>query len=120
MCSRFVASSIIGQIVNAQIADAAINYTKFANTIQPVGIVSTLPSPTGYTGPATVFNTSDGQLYRYIGSAFTASVPTNDLSGTITSTQIADNSISTPKLQAGSVTASQIAAASSGSFTAWL
>lgn len=104
------ASNIIGQIVTAQIADAAINFTKFANTIQPVALVSSLPSPTGYTGPKTLFNTSDGKLYRYTGTAFTAAVNTSDLSGTITTTQIADNSISTPKLQANSVTAGQIAA----------
>lgn len=104
------ASNIVGQIVNAQIADAAVSFTKFANTIQPVSVVSSLPSPIGYTGPKTVFNTGDGKLYRYNGSAFTAAVSTGDLSGTITSTQIADNSISTPKLQANSVTAAQIAA----------
>jgi hypothetical protein len=104
------ASNIVGQIVNAQIADAAVSFTKFANTIQPVSVVSSLPSPVGYTGPKTVFNTGDGKLYRYNGSAFTAAVNTSDLSGTITSTQIADNSISTPKLQANSVTAAQIAA----------
>ena len=103
------ASSIIGQIVNAQIADAAISFTKFANTIQPVSLVSTLPSPSGYTGPSTLFNTSDGKLYRYIGGSFTAAVPTTDLSGSITTTQITDNSISTAKLQANSVTATNIA-----------
>ena len=104
------ASNIIGQIVNAQIADAAVSFTKFANTIQPVSIVSSLPSPSGYTGPSTVFNTGDGKLYRYSGGAFTAAVAATDLSGAITTTQISDNSISSPKLQANSVTATQLAA----------
>lgn len=108
--TNILASNIIGQIVQAQIADASINTAKFAAGIQPVSIVSSLPSPSGYTGPRTVFNTGDSKLYRYDGAAFTVAVSTTDLSGTITNTQIADNSISTPKLQANVVTAAKIAA----------
>ncbi len=108
--TQIQAANIIGQIVGSQVQDAAINTAKFALGIQPVSIVSALPSPSGYTGPNTVFNTSDSKLYRYTGAAFVATVVTTDLTGTITTTQIADNSISTPKLQANSVTATQIAA----------
>jgi hypothetical protein len=108
--TNILASNIIGQIVQAQIADASINTAKFASGIQPVSVVSSLPSPSGYTGPRTIFNTSDSKLYRYDGAAFTTATATTDLSGTITNTQIADNSISTPKLQANAVTAAKIAA----------
>jgi hypothetical protein len=40
--------------------------------------------------------------------AWTAAVPTVDLTGQITNTQISDNSISTPKLQANAITAEKI------------
>lgn len=108
--TQILASNIIGQIVNSQVQDGAINTAKFALSIAPVSIVATLPSPSGYTGPTVVFNQADGKLYRYVSGAFTAAVPTTDLNGTITNTQIADNSISTPKLQANSISAGKIAA----------
>lgn len=108
--TQIQAANILGQIVGSQVQDGAINTAKFALSIQPVSIVSALPSPSGYTGPSTVFNTSDSKLYRYNGTAFTSATAAADVTGTITTTQIADNSISTPKLQANSVTASILAA----------
>jgi hypothetical protein len=103
------ASAITGQIISSQIANFAITTAQFASGLTPVEIVNTLPSTGNFTG-RTVFLTSDSQLYRYASGAFTKSVPTTNLSGTITSTQIADNSISTPKLQANCVAAGNIAA----------
>ena len=58
-----------------------ITAASFASGIEPVSIVSTLPSPTGYTGPSIVFLTTDSKLYRYNGTAWTAAVSTQDLSG---------------------------------------
>jgi len=55
----------------------------FAEGIEPVSIVDTLPSPTGYTGPSVVFLTSDNKLYRYNGTSFTAATSTQDLTGTL-------------------------------------
>lgn len=69
---------------------------------------------------------SDGKLYRYTGTAWTAAVPAVDitgnltsaqiasldaakLTGSISSTQITDGSISTPKLAAGAITTAKIA-----------
>lgn len=92
------------------LANGAVTTAKFASGIEPVAIVAALPSPSGYTGPKTVLLTTDGKLYRYVAGAWTAAVPTVDLVGQITSTQITDGAISTPKLAAGAVTASQIAA----------
>lgn len=108
--TQILASNIIGQIVASQVQDGAINTAKFATGIQPVSLVSSLPSPSGYTGPKVVFNTGDNKLYRYTGSAWTAAVAATDMTGQITTTQISDNSISSPKMQAGSVTAGTIAA----------
>lgn len=101
------ASAITGQIITSQIANLAITTAQFAASITPVEIVASLPVTGNFAG-RTVYLTSDAQLYRYNGSAFTKAVPATDITGTITSTQIADNSISTPKLQANSVAAGNI------------
>ena len=69
--------------------------------------------PSGYTsGDAgkLFFLTTNGKLYRWTGSAWTAAiVDLPDLSGQITTTQIADDAITTPKITAGAITASEIA-----------
>ncbi len=71
-------------------------------------IVSSLPSTGNFQGRL-VFLTTDNKLYRWTGSAWTAAVPTSDLTGTITETQIANDAITTPKIAANAVTASEIA-----------
>lgn len=65
------------------ITSGSVDLASFASGIEPVGIVSSLPSPTGYTGAQIVFNTTDNKLYRYTGTEWVASVPTTDLVGTI-------------------------------------
>lgn len=55
------------------------------------------------------FNTQDGKLYRWFNNAWTAAVPSVDITGTITATEILDNSVTTPKLVAGAVTANELA-----------
>lgn len=65
------------------ITAGSVDLASFASGIEPVGIVSSLPSPTGYTGAQVIFNTGDNKLYRYTGSAFTSAVATTDLSGTL-------------------------------------
>jgi len=58
-----------------------ITAASFASEIEPVSVVTGLPSPTGYDGPSVVFNTADNKLYRYNGTQFTAAISTQDLSG---------------------------------------
>lgn len=70
-------------------------------------IVSSLPMTGNFQGRL-VFLTTDNKLYRWTGTAWTAAVPTTDLTGTIIETQIANDSISTPKIKANAVTATQI------------
>jgi hypothetical protein len=91
-------------------------------------IVSSLPSSNLFAGRV-VFLTTDNKLYRYTGSAWTAVVPSTDitgqltdaqiaalaaakLTGQITTTQITDNAITTPKILAGAVTTAELAAGS--------
>ncbi len=107
--TQILASNIIGQIVGSQIQNSAINTAKFAAGITPVEIVGTLPVTANFQG-RTVFLTTDSKLYRYNGSIFTSVVAATDLTGQITTTQILDNAISTPKLLAGSVTTAKISA----------
>ena len=88
-----------GTIVEAQIAAEAISTAKFASGIRPVEIVSTLPA--AGTAGRVVFLTTDNKLYRDTGSTWTAAVPTTDLTGTVTGSQIADEAISTAKFASG-------------------
>lgn len=77
----------------------------FSQSLRPVEVVSALPSSGNFQG-RTVMLTSDNKLYRYTGSAWTSSVPSADISGTIADAQIAG--LSAGKLT-GQLTNSQIA-----------
>jgi hypothetical protein len=63
----------------------SITAASFASGVEPIAAVTTLPSPTGYTGPNIVFLTSDKKLYRYDSTVpeFTTLVKTTDISGTL-------------------------------------
>jgi hypothetical protein len=65
----------------------SITAASFASGVEPISAVTSLPSPTGYTGPSVVFNTGDSppKLYRYDSTVpeFTTLVKTADLSGTL-------------------------------------
>ena len=91
-----------GSIINS------IDISSFTDGNTGIQIVDTLPA-SGEEG-STVFLTTDSKLYRWTGSAWTAAVPTVDLVGQITETQISNDSISTPKLQANAVTSNEISA----------
>jgi hypothetical protein len=96
--------------VTGNLAAGAVQTANFASSIQPVSIVSALPAASGYTGPKVVFLTADGKMYRYSGGAWTTAIPSTDLTGQITGTQITDGSITTAKLGANAVTAGKIQA----------
>lgn len=63
----------------------SITAASFAAGVEPISAVTSLPSPTGYTGSSLVFLITDKKLYRYDSSVpeFTAAVATGDLAGTI-------------------------------------
>tara|TARA_R110000796_G_scaffold37353_2_gene94364 strand:+ start:9102 stop:13580 length:4479 start_codon:yes stop_codon:yes gene_type:complete len=63
----------------------AITAASFASGIEPISSVTSLPSPTGYTGPNIIFLTTDKKLYRYDSSVpeFTTLVNTADIDGTL-------------------------------------
>ena len=65
------------------ITAGSVDLASFASGIEPVSIVSSLPSPTGYTGAKVVFLTTDNKLYRYTGTEWTSATSATDISGTI-------------------------------------
>ena len=73
------------------ITSGSVDLASFASGIEPVGIVSSLPSPTGYTGAKVVFNTADNKLYRYTGTAWIASVPAADVEGALAAANFPSN-----------------------------
>lgn len=112
-----------GAVTAAKIADASISTAKFASGIEPVGIIAGTTVPTTKT---TNVITVNGKMYRWNGTAYVASVPavdvtgqltnaqlediaTTKLTGTISTTQIADNAITNLKLGPLAVDASKLA-----------
>ena len=82
-------------------------YTLFKDQgLYAIEDVSSLPGSGTFTGEK-VFNTTDGKLYSWTGTAWEATVGDVE-AGSITATEIADGAISTPKLAANSVIASKI------------
>ena len=65
------------------VTSVSVDLASFASGIEPIGIVSSLPNPVGYTGAQVVFNTSDNKLYRYTGTSWIASVPAADIDGAL-------------------------------------
>ena len=116
-----------------QISDGAVDITAFASGIQPVQVVSTLPSTASQGDMA--FLTTDNNLYRYNGSAWTkaitlaevgdsgalAALENIDLSyvtdagalaalSTVGSSQIDDDAITNAKIAVDAITSDVIAA----------
>ena len=112
--SAISAAKITGQLINSQISDAAITTAKFASSIEPITIVTSVP---GTKSTTTIFNTTTGKLYRWNGTAYVATVASTDISGTLLATQIA--SLTAAQIT-GQLTDSQIAALSASKVTGQL
>ena len=77
-------------------------------------IVASLPGTNLFQGRVVYLTTLDGvnepdKLYRYNGSAWVATIPAVDISGTVGTAQIAASAITAGKIAAGAVVASAIA-----------
>lgn len=100
------------------IDDGAITVAKFAAGITMPEVVSSLGAATPGEGNLAVL-TTDGKLYRYHSGAWTAAVPTVDLTGQIATAQIAvgavtsaiiaNDAVQTANIAALAVTAAQVA-----------
>lgn len=96
-----------GAVTNTKLAPGAIDSTKFADGVEPVTIVTTPTLPTTKSTTTIVWQ---GKLYRWDGTAYTASVGAVDIDGKLVSTQISDNAIASNHVQANAITAGKIAA----------
>lgn len=99
--------------------DLVLDRGNFPPDLKPVEVLTSLPTTGNYEGRV-VMLLSDGKIYRYSNGSFTAAVPAVDITGQITSGQIANNAItetkisgdaiSTPKLKTNAITSDKIAA----------
>ena len=90
--------------------EGSIPAVAFAAGIEPISVVNSLPSVSGYTGPSVVLLSTDGKLYRLVSGAWTAAVPTVDLTGTIAELQIADDAVTNAKIAVDAIQGDVIAA----------
>jgi hypothetical protein len=91
------------------IASGAIGTAQMVTTLKPAVILSSLPDAATYGDGDIVVLTTDGQLYRNLGgTAWTAAVPATGITGSISSTQIADNAITSGKVAANAIYGSMI------------
>lgn len=98
------ADVLAGQITGDQITAATISADLFVDGLAGIERVGSLPASGNFDGRV-VFYTVDKKLYRYDGTAgqFKASVPTTDLTGTITAAQIAAGAVTTAAFASGIV-----------------
>mgnify|MGYP001204328899 CR=1 FL=1 len=90
--------------------EGSIPAVAFASGIEPISVVNFLPTVSGYTGPSVVLLSTDGKLYRLVNGAWTAAVPTTDLSGTIATLQLADDAVTNAKIAVDAIQGDVIAA----------
>jgi len=93
------------QLAVADVAAGAVTATSFASGVRPIEIVSALPTTGNFQG-RTVMLTTDNKIYRHTGSptgsaGFTAVVPAADITGQLTTAQLADASVSIAKFASG-------------------
>ena len=79
--------------------------------LEPISVVDSLPTVSGYSGPNVILLSTDGKIYRLVSGAWTAAVPTVDLSGTISELQIADDAVTNAKIAVDAIQGDVIAAA---------
>ena len=90
-----------------EIDDSAITLAKFASSLSPVQVVSSLPGSAAEGDMA--YLTTDNKLYRYNGTAWIKAVDGADVSsGTLPASAIVANSITAGQIQAGAIGATEI------------
>ncbi|MGY5775583.1 carbohydrate binding domain-containing protein [Rhizobium sp. LEGMi135b] len=97
-----------GAVTARALAQGAVDATSLASGIKAVEVVSALPAAGNGEGRQ-VYLTTDGKLYRFHNGAWTAAVAAVDVNGTLNSSQIADNAITSGKLAPLAVDASKLA-----------
>lgn len=109
--SAVPATDVSGQIIASQIATGAINTAKFAAGIEPVTVVSSVPVTKSTN---TIYNTADGESYRWTGTAYTKQIAAGNITGSLSDAQLA--SISAAKIT-GALSDAQLASISAAKIT---
>lgn len=99
--------------VDAEDISGTLPSSAFSQSLRPVEVVAALPSSGNFQG-RTVMLTTDNKLYRYTGTAWTAAVPSTDISGQVSDAQVAG--LSAAKVT-GQLSDSQIAAVATSKLT---
>ncbi|MCF1449999.1 hypothetical protein FS815_24725 [Agrobacterium vitis] len=92
-------------VTGAKLAAEAVDATKFAASIEPVRVVTQLP-----TSRVSAYVTYNGEAYRWNGAAYVKTVATAELTGQLIGSQIADLAIVASKIADGIITGTKIAA----------
>lgn len=86
----------------AYVSDVVITPEYIDENYEIVGVGAALPTE-GMEEGDLFFLTTDGKLYRYHSAAWTAAVPTTDLTGTIATLQLADDAVTAAKLAVAAI-----------------
>jgi hypothetical protein len=90
-----------GAVTLAKLGSSSIDATKFAAGVEPIGVVSSIP---GSFVVSTIFNTTDGKLYRWNGTAYTRAVDGADLvAGSIIAGSLAVGAVTATAIAAGAI-----------------
>ena len=84
-----VASAAATLVTSEGIVEGAIDVAKFANSIEPVSLVTSVPAT---KSTEVIYNTTDNTLYRWDGSAYVSATGVTDfseLTGNVTAAQFA-------------------------------
>lgn len=92
-------------VTGTKLAAQAVDATKFAASIEPVRVVTALP-----TSRVSAYVTFNGEAYRWNGSAYVKTVATAELTGQLIGSQIADLAIVASKIADGIITGTKLAA----------
>lgn len=108
--TSFEAPRVEEKDIQGSIPDGSITQESLEDGLGAIEIVDALPAlpDPDYGQGIVVFLTTDNKLYRSTGSAWTTAVPTVDLTGTISTTQLADGSVTTVKIGDSQVTTQKI------------
>ncbi|OHZ36142.1 phage tail protein [Agrobacterium vitis] len=96
-------------VTGAKLAAQAVDATKFAASIEPVRVVTALP-----TSRVSAYVTFNGEAYRWNGAAYVKTVATAELTGQLIGSQIADLAIVASKIADGIITGTKLAAETIG------
>ncbi len=102
-----------GAVTAAKLAAGSVGLTAFAAGLTPVEVASSLPASGNFIGRMVAL-TTDGKLYRYTATGWTATVASSDIAGQLLDSQVA--ALAASKIT-GQLTNAQIASIAAAKLT---